>query len=284
MKKFLALTAVLLSGAASFISAEPLVLEKAGSTIGANVIELGLTDINYRHDYTIFVDDAGNELSKLTSSSLSAPLFCSYGVTDRIEAFLQMPYVSAATKSEAGGSSSTDSKAYLADQVIGGKISLLDGDYKFGAGLSLALPFGEKKYRAGYDITPLMALSRDLGAAVVNANLSYDLTAEYTDDSSQVKLNPGDVLSLGIGAEFACKKIESVSLLAEFLYSSIGQSSIAGTAQSGSSGSRMELDLGARYNRGSLKTKFGFGLSLGEEKFRSYDYRIIAGLTYLVNI
>ena len=34
----------------------------------------------------------------------------------------------------------------------------------------------------------------------------------------------------------------------------------------------------------SVKTKIGLVLALGDEKYRTYDYRIIAGLTYLWKI
>ena len=75
-----------------------------------------------------------------------------------------------------------------------------------------------------------------------------------------------------------------VNWIGEFIYDSLSESSSAGVTQSGSSGGRMELVLGGRYNTGDLKTKLGVGLSLGDEKYRAYDYRIIAGVTYLVKI
>ena len=114
----------------------------------------------------------------------------------------------------------------------------------------------------------------------MNVNLSYDLKGSYTDENS-VDQKPGNVLGLGVGAE---KMYYGINWGAEFLYNSLSTSSSAGVTQTGSDGSQMDLVLGGRYNKGNLKTKLGLDLSLGDETYRQYDYKILAAVTYLLNI
>ena len=69
--------------------------------------------------------------------------------------------------------------------------------------LSLTVPAGLEStklpnaFRQGFNIKPLFAARKAFGAVTMNANLSYNVTGEYTD-ANKTKENPGDVLSLGV--------------------------------------------------------------------------------------
>ncbi|MGM0441869.1 MAG: hypothetical protein ACQEQC_05575, partial [Elusimicrobiota bacterium] len=66
----------------------------------------------------------------------------------------------------------------------------------------------------------------------------------------------------------------------EFLYENLSALEKDGEEISDTSGSRSEIIGGLRYNRDSYRTKLGLGISLGDETYRTYDYRIFAGITY----
>ena len=160
------------------------------------------------------------------------------------------------------------------------------GDWNVAGKLSLSLTTGASStklpgiFKQGMDITPLFAATKDVGPCVLNVNLSYDIKGSFTDENS-VKQQPGSVLSLGVGAE---KMYAGINWGAELIYNSLSTSKVNDVTQTGSDGSQTDLVLGGRYNSGNWKTKLGVDLSLGSEEYRVFDYRVIAAVTYLINI
>jgi hypothetical protein len=272
----------------SSVLAEPLLLEQATNVLPQKGLELGLSDILYQYDTTDIENAGGTTVLTITQSSVLVPLYLRYAFSNKIEGILDLPYLSQTLKSETTGSSTSTTESGLSDPVLGVKINLKDeeGSIKLGVAALVKAPFGDAKFRQGFNIQPLLLASKELGSSVLNANLSYNMTGEYEDDdTAKTKINPGDVLQLGLGLEHPLyASCSCLTGIAEFIYQSLGESTVASVAQSGSSGARMDLALGVRFNKGSLKAKLGFALSLGEEKYRQYDYKIIAGISYLLNI
>lgn len=78
---------------------------------------------------------------------------------------------------------------------------------------------------------------------------------------------------------------KNVSLLSEFIFQWFATDLIInGVKQDNSVGNRMESMVGVRARFGNIKTKLGIGFSLGEEKSREYDYRIIIGISYITDV
>jgi hypothetical protein len=222
------------------------------------------------------------------------PVSARYGVTDKIEATLALPYHSLSYKQENGGFTISDlSDSKMADAILTGKYSFGKvSDIDMSASVGLTLPTGSKsdkfvtEFAKGMNINPAIQASREFCCFRLNANLGYNMTAEYeANNTAKTKINPSDVLSLGLGIERPCMLNKDVTMNAEFLYNSLSDSSIGGTTQAGTSGSQMDLALGARYTFcKSIKTKLGVALSLGDEKYRDHDWKVIAGATYLFKI
>lgn len=292
MRKTVVVMAVLAFGL-SFAVAEPLMLEQAGTVNEKGMLEMGLGDISYQTDLVTLLNPAGIEVSKLTNTSTVFSLYSRYAFSEKIECTLNIPYLMLSSKQEpVGGAATTTDDAGLGDVQASAKYSF-DQCGRCGwltaAGLALSLPTGKQStkfpesFRNGLNMKPSFMASKGLGKYSANINLSYEITAEYEDASDfKTKQDPGDVLSAGVGLEYP--KSERTSFIGEFVYKSLSESKSAGAAVSGSSGSQMDLVCGLRHNRAGLKTKIGLVLALGDEKYRTYDYKIIAGLTYLWKI
>jgi predicted porin len=267
--------------------AEPLVLEQAGNVQKPGILEVGLADISYGYDQTKLTDSAGNTVATLTYTDTVESIFARYAFSPAIETTISIPYSSVSEQLQiTGANSTTTTDAGLADSIISGKYSGMWGAWNVAGKLSLSLTTGASStklpgtFKQGMDITPLLAATKDLGPCTLNVNLSYDVKGSFTDENS-IKEQPGDVLSLGVGAE---KMYAGINWGAELIYNSLSSASYGGVTTADSSGTQTDLVLGGRYNSGNWKTKLGVDLSLGDEEYRVFDYRIIAAVTYLINI
>ena len=286
MRKMLCLSAMLLCAGGMMVmaGAEPLLLEQATNTLKPKTLEVGISELSYQSDQVTITDANGAETLKITNTVTSLPLYLKYAFTGDIEGLLQLSNNSVTSKSEAGGASLSSDSSGMGDPVAGVKFALSKGDIQWGAGAMLSLPMGDKKYREGLTTAPFVAARRELGVLSLNAQLSYALTGEYDDDASQQKVNPGDELGLGAGIEYIVPQNKALSLIGEVSYQSFGESSVAGTAVKSSEGARMDINLGMRYQAGNVKTLLGVVVATGEEKYREYDYRVLAGVTYLLQL
>jgi len=274
------LVAVLFVASAGVLRAEPLLLQQADNVLQPGTLETGLSDISYQYDLTKIIDAAGNEVMQDKVAVTFVPVFARYAFSPRFEASLMIPYETLNT--DVGGV--TASKSALGDTVAGMKFAFGDNNNaKKGLALVFSIPTGDSAFRHGLDIEPLFAFRKTGPKGSFNFNIAYDMTAEYSDANS-VKQNPGDVLSAGIGLERTANFSENITWITEFVYRSISEASIAGVATPNSAGAQMDWDLGARYDIGSWSTKIGFVLALGDETYRTYDYKVIAGVTYLIKI
>ncbi|MBN1823610.1 MAG: transporter [Endomicrobiales bacterium] len=268
---------------------EPLLLEQAQNLIGPDTLEAGVQSVEYSNDVTSLVDNSGNEVWKWTYTAMTIPVFARYAFNPLTEGFVSIPYQTLASKTEqSGGSSSSDSDSGLADPLFGVKYLVMDEEIKIAVGTGLTVPIGKTSdkfpvsFKKGVDLKPTFVLSRPVNNGMMHVNISYRMTGEFEDGTSQkTKHDPGDIVSIGAGYEYPYGALD---LIGELYFKSFSESKIAGTAQSGSSGTQSEMAVGCNYYSGDIKMKFGLVLSLGEEKYRVFDYKILAGITYLVQI
>jgi len=285
MLKVLGCGAVLVV-AATLLNAEPLVLRQATNVLDKSTLELGIGNFTYQSDETKFLNSSGAETSATyTKTGTLIPVFARYGFTRTVEGTLLIPYRSSVIKNEQSGTSLTAADSGLGDVDAGIKVNVLDSEWKAGVGGNISLPVGDKKFREGFAIAPLVAVSRSYKEITFNANLSYAISGEYeAEDAEKTKTDPADILTFGIGAEYPVKAYKGLNAIGEFIYQNLTETVKAGVSQSGTAGSRMDLALGARYNAGSLKTTVGLLCALGDEKYRDYDYKLLFGLTYLLKV
>ena len=287
MRRLLLCLAVI-TAQAGLLLAEPLVLEQAGLVLSPKTAEVGLSEIDYNYDKAEITNTAGTVVATLTNTALIVPAFARYAVNSKLECKAAVPYSSLSYKTEpTGGTSTTTNDAGMADPTIGAKYLIFDGMCKISAAADINVPLGQKSTKIssaflnGWNIKPAVFASKEWKKTRWNLNLSYNYKGEYTDENS-VKQRPGNELAAGIGAEYDWTKVKGLTLIAEYIYDSLGSASSAGSTVSGSSGARMDGIIGARWNKGNIKTKLGLDLSLGDETYRVYDYRILAGITYLI--
>ena len=287
MRRLLLCLAVL-AASAGMLLAEPLVLEQADPVLAPKTVEVGLSEIDYNYDKAIITDSSGNTVTTLTNTALIVPAFARYAVNSKLECKAAIPYSSLSNKSEpASGTATTTTDAGMADPTIGAKYKIYEGMCKISAAADINVPLGQKSTKIasaflnGWNIKPGILASKEWKKLRWNLNVTYNYKGEYTDENS-TKQKPGDELAAGVGAEYDCTKVHGLTFIAEAVYDSLQSAKSAGSTVSGSSGARMDGIIGARWNKGNIKTKLGLDLSLGDEKYRAYDYKILAGITYLI--
>lgn len=293
MKKFVS-TVVLSLFVAGPLLAQPILLEQASNVVPAKTLEIGIDNLEYGADVTEIEDTD----YKLTRTSMIVPLIARYAYTDSLEATLTIPYTSLSYKEETGGASASVSDAQLSDIALACKKSFVSGAWNLAAGLSVSLPTGSQsddfplEFKKGLNFTPVLAASKGFTCPVTglamtfDANLSYALTGEY-DDKAEVKRDPADVLTAGLGLEHAMPGAlfnKDLTLGAEFFYKNLSDQKNDGVTDP-TSGSQLDLVLGGRCAVAKdIKTKLGVAFSFGEEKYREFDWKLLLGVTYLMNI
>jgi hypothetical protein len=276
MKKLLTLT--LLTVLAAPLCAEPLLLEQADKVLQPGTLEAGLGDMIYQNDTVKLTDAAGTVVKDYAVTATVIPVTARLALNEKFEASLAVPY-NTVTSNFSGASVS---ESAMADASLGIKYVLSDGEAKkTGLILRMSLPTGDKKFRQGMDIQPVLSFRKIGGKRTWNLNIAYDMTAEY-EDANSIKNNPGDVLSAGLGFEKA--RNEKLTWISELVFRSISSASNAGVTTTDSAGTQMDWSLGARINSGDWKKKLGLVIAFGDETYRTYDYRVLAGVTYLFKI
>ncbi|MGM0568265.1 MAG: transporter [Elusimicrobiota bacterium] len=253
----------------------PLLIEKAGNYLATGEMEMGLNNITYSNDKTEF---KGMDLERKNSQIL-IPLFLRYTLNEDMEFSISVPYRSQTVEKTGGGESNSETASGLGNTSLSGKYSLMLDELALGGNLELGLPTGGKDFKQGVDMFPSVSARKGLGPFTVNANVGYKITGPYErDDDEETEANEGNIISLSAGTEYSYMK--NLSFAAEFLYENLSKSEIDGEEVEGTDGSRSEIMCGLRFNQGDYRTKLGLGISLGEETYREYDYRILAGITY----
>ena len=274
MRKFV-LSFVFTGIMCSAVFGSPLLIEKAGNYLNPREFEAGLNNVTYSLDRTEY---EGVDL-ETDVSQIFVPLFGRYAWNDTMEFSATIPYRLQTVKTTTGGETDSDTDSDLGNAGVAGKYNFLLDGLILSGNLKLGLPTGGDDFKQGFDIYPSISIRKNVEPVIVNANLGYKLTGSYElDDETGTEINPGDILSLGGGLEYPFS--EEITFAGELIYENLTSLQRDGTEIDGTDGSRTEIIGGLRLNRGSYRTKLGLGVSLGEETYREYDYRIFAGITY----
>ena len=210
-------------------------------------------------------------------------------IRDRYEFSASVPYY----KWEYSQTGVPDSdESGFSDVELGIKKCFYSSDeFKFGAGLKLSLPTGDPDKSLGEGFNTGLILAAQMPAGPFNAvfNAGYLMTSEYERKiaNQDVKINPGEQMLYGAGLILPCSFSEKIDWILEVNGRSVTKRKEAGEKLDDSDGNAFDIIPGFRYNNGSLKTKLGVAIAAGSEDNRlydrMYDWKLIAGISYLFN-
>ena len=281
MKKVLAICLGLIAFA-SWVCAEPILTEQV-KTVPANNLEIGL-GVGYGVD-TWDWEDSLTGSSKVAVTVVQVPV--KYGVNDKLQLNLNIPYRSWTSDVEFGGTTTSTNDSGLGQISVGAKYALTD---MVAVGLDVQTPTGDvdKGLGEGTNVGLLVACAHEFKPVTISANLGYLIKSEYTDEHS-VKHDPADPLIIRAAVEYPMNQF---SPFAEAQAQFLGKSKVAGNDIEDSSGSTLDFLVGSQYQKDNLKAKLGFQWAAGKDNLRggafqfydSWDWKIVASVSYMFNL
>jgi opacity protein-like surface antigen len=281
MKKilFFCLSLVLLSAGAY---ADPILTEPVKG-VAANNLEVGL-GISYGMDTW----EWDNNITGDNSLSLTViQAMFKYGLNDKLQLNLDLPYRSWKSELEVNGATSSTDDSGISQIGIGAKYSIND---MLAAGLDIQLPTGDvdKSLGEGTNVGLLLACRHEFKPVIISGNIGYRMKSEY-EDEHDVKHDPADPLIIRAAVEYT---INEFSPFAEIQAQFFGKSKTAGIDITESDGSTIDLMIGSQYTMDNLKAKLGFGFAGGDEDLRigrmqfydSADWKIVATVSYTFDL
>jgi hypothetical protein len=265
---------------------EPFFTESAVNVLPLHALELGFMPVtNVSYDSTV-ADIHGNSIPGAVTAVNTVPLFARYAVSPDTEFYMSLYEISRQVNDNTGSVPRTVTQSGMDDPMVGARYTFFDDSrdsgWAFAGGFFAALPLGDSTFRKGFDLSPLLAARKKVNNYFVNLNLFYDITGAYNNENT-LKSDPGDVLELDGEIEYPSMLFgKAVELSAGMMAQSISNALVAGSNVA--STNRLNAIVGIRRDIGRFKTKLGFDKSIGNSDQRLYDYKIIAGITYLVGV
>jgi hypothetical protein len=282
------LTGLGLSGLAA---AEPIAFEQAANVTGLAGIEVG-ADADYAYTK---VEKEG--LPTTEQAMTNIPVFVRIGLPI-LEAKVTVPYGSAKNTIQENQGNPAQDQNYSGLENVGlmVKTSLSLPVLSLGAGVDANFPTGDpKKYLGeGLDLQPFVAAGIDAMILKINANVGFTYRGDYSftftgidangnpQVDQGVKIKPGNDVRYAVGLEIPAGDV--LSLHAELLGDSYGNSSMDGNAIDGSAGRTLSFVPGLRVHAGPFKAKLAYEIPLEKKDDRPQyapvaDWRILAGVS-----
>lgn len=270
---------------ASAANAEPIVLQQAGNVLKPGELEAGI-DFYYGYEtYTI-----SGVTGEYKNTAWSAMLALKYALMDALEVKVGVPYsswnISGAGTGSNNGLSSILAGAKLCfvkgDQLSFGlgvdtEIPVTSADKSVGEGMQVLIRGGFMTYQAhGFNIVPLAMMDYKSDPFLIHVNLGYKLAGAYTTTAIEIK--PASFFIYAFGAELPLKDTP-LTLLGEFAGTFFGKATVAGVEQADTNGTTYDFTPGIRFNSDTLKAKLGVSIALGDATYRTYDWKIISGVS-----
>jgi|GEM_PF-3490592 len=279
---------------AVYAEAEPIILKPAD-----NCRKSGETEIRVSPEYTWLL------WGDISWQYLDLPVGFSYGVTDWLE--VSAGAVCSARQRDASGDLSQyylNEKSWGSGPVSAGiKLNFLDDTPdtpEMAVGVEAEFSFtktAELKLGQGINVGAFFAMSKYIDPVTIYLNAGYKYTGPYdhhynvvnawlwgfVDGTIPVRVNPGDILSYGIGMELV---LGDFTLLAEVETFSSQNMCVDGVTLDRSEGDSLYCYPGLIYHFGKWKLRLGAGFSVYDtfpfESWYRYDYqwKIISGISY----
>lgn len=282
MKKILVIC-LGLSVLASWVCAEPILTEQVES-IPKYGLEVGVVG-SYSIDTWKWEYVGGD--NKVSVRIIQIPV--KYGLTDKFQLNLNIPYRSWRSKRELDSSETSANNSGLGQISVGGKYRIND---TFAVMLEVQAPAGDvnKLLGEGMNEGLFLIASNNVRSVKVTGNIGYLIKNKYQDEHS-IEYDPADPLIMKFAAEYP---INAFSLFSEaqaqiFGKSKVGGQDILGT---GPTDSTVDLMMGTYFHKRNFKYKLGFQWAIGKEDFRgglfpfydSWDWKIIWSASYMFNL
>ena len=282
MKKVLAICLGLIV-LASWAWAEPILTEQV-KTVPANNLEIGLA-CSYGVDTWDWEDASQAGSSKVSLTTVQVPI--KYGVNDKLQLNLNIPYRAWDSSIEFGGATATADDSGIGQVSVGAKYALND---MLAVGLDIQTPTGDvdKGLGEGTNVGVLLACQKEFKPVIIHGNLGYLYKSEY-EDEHDVKHDPADPIIIRAAVEYP---LNMLTPFAEAQVQFLGKSKTAGIDIPDSSGSTIDFLVGSQYQKDNLKAKLGLEFAAGDEDLRggtfqfydSWDWKIIASVSYMFNL
>ena len=260
--------------------AEPLVTEKATTLKSKNCeVELNAT---YGYDKWTYDEIPDVEYSRWT---IKTPLEVRYGILDDLEGLLEIPFISWKRTVDMVGSSDSESESGFGQIGIGGKYNFYASE-KTSTWLALVfkteLPTGDIDKGLGQGLNYVIEF---LGTEIRkpyrgSINLGYIIRTEFTQESTgtEMDIDLGDPIFYNLAFEYLLK---DYSFVGELAGTSFNKSKIQGVKQAETNGSTLDLVIGLAYGKNPIKLKGGVAIAVGDETYRTHDWKIILGSSYI---
>jgi hypothetical protein len=286
MKKLLTSMCLILFMVALAVS-EPIITEETKCIEKGNC-EIGL-GVSYGVDTWKWTDSFTGDNSV---SVMLIQLPVKYGITDKLQLNLNVPYRSWKSETEIGTVKTNSDETGIGQVDVGGKLCLAES---FALGLDVQTPTGDidKKLGEGMNIGVMLITSKNLDPLKISGNVGYLYKSKYTDENDK-EWDPADPIIARLSLEYP---MSSISIIGEAQGQIIGKTKSKpknGTEADieDSNGSIIDLLIGGQYLKDALKIKLGFAIAVGNENLRgglfpfydSWDWKIILSGSYKFKI
>jgi len=266
----------------STVVAEPILTEDAKCIEKGNM-EIGL-GASYGVDSWEWEDTyAGDNKVSLVVAQIPVK----YGVTDKLQLNLNIPYRSWKSELEIGTTPIDTDEAGIGQVCVGGKLGLSEN---IAIGLDVQSPTGDvdKSLGEGTNVGLNLIATSNLDPVKISGNAGYLLKTKY-EDEDDVEYDPGDTIIIKAALEYPMKEI---SLIGEAQGQIFGKTKVDDTKVDDSDGSTIDLLAGIQYLKDAMRVKLGVAFAIGDENDRaglnhfydSWDWKVILSGAYRFEI
>lgn len=250
--------------------AEPVIAKQAANVLRENSVEIG-ADYNY-----LYKQSSNLGINYLDYSHLGI-LYVKYGATDEVEVEINGKYLYRYDDIY------TAKSWGLGPISIGGKFCFFRSlEFSIAYGFGMDLPFGDSKYLLveGFNIYPYFAWDLNAGSFLVRVNLGFNMRGDYIDPYYR-KIKKGDMFFGNLAIEVP---IDRLRLLEELTVNAVGTMKINGLDEGNTAGWTADIFSGFRWNIDCAKFKAGIIFTASTGGFVEYNWKIIAGIGFLLNL
>ncbi|MDD5687452.1 MAG: transporter [Elusimicrobia bacterium] len=286
MKKYFVLFWVLVC-LVSLGFSEPIMTEES-KCLTKNNLEVGL-GLSYGVDSWEWVGTWTGD-NKVSATVVQIPV--RYGLSDKLQLNLSIPYRSWASEIEVGSAKSNTNESGLGQISIGGKYGVSEN---IAVGLDIQTPTADidKSLGEGTNVGLLLIASTKFKTLNISGNAEYLLKMKYEDDND-TKYDPADLIIVRAAVEYP---INALSLIGEVQGQFFGKSKTTldggtETDVADSNGSTLDFLVGSQYLKDPLKLKLGVKFAVGDESLRggvypfydSWDWKVILSGSYKIGL
>lgn len=277
----------------SWAMAEPVFMPQATSVVKQKQLETGV-DVQYGYQKSELENSVG---TTFLNRVLVVPVWARYGLLDTLETHLTVPIVHAIDSSE-GISSFHNEDGGLGNMQVGAKWNFMNAPMPLAVGLDLDLPtantsnntaaLGQRynhQVEQGFNGHLFLSGDTPTYAEMLTGHVmvGYMNTATYTT-ATGTRFNPSDLMTFGASLDLDMKKwVNGLMMSGEMVGNTALTHSRTNSTIDGNHDMGQVLEVGPalRYQMGAWRTKAGVLFDAGPATYRAYNYRLLAGVSYL---